>query len=92
MFDEFICPAATPAHPVIEARERASGVAPEVTEEVVNARRVRLVPTNVLAHGYTGGCPICIQLQRGGGVFRNNSEARRSRMEGMLESSFESNA
>ena len=79
-FEEYICAAAIPAHFVIEAGEHVPGLAPEVAEEAVNARRARLVPRDFVAHGYTGGCPGCIQLQRGGGVSRNHSEACRSRM------------
>ena len=63
-----MCPAATPSPFVIEAGEHGLGIAPEVAEGVVDVRMVCVVPRYFLAHGYTGGCPGCIQLQRGGGV------------------------
>ena len=46
-FEEHICPTATPAPSVIEAGEHVAGIAPEVAEEVANARRVRLAPRDV---------------------------------------------
>ena len=39
-FEEYFCPAATPAPFVIEAGEHGPGIAPKVAEEVVNARIV----------------------------------------------------
>ena len=71
-FEEYICTAATPAPSVFEAGEHGPGIAPEVAEEVVNVRRVRLVPIDFLAHGYTRGRPGCIRLQRGGEVSLNH--------------------
>ena len=50
-FEEYICPTATPAPFIIEAGEHVPGIAPEVAEEVANARRVRLVLRDFLAHG-----------------------------------------
>ena len=88
-FEEYVCPAAPPEPFVIEADEHGPVVAPEVAEEAFNTTRVRVVPRYFLAHGNTGGCPGCIQLQRGVGVSRNHSEACRSRMEGILEDSVE---
>ena len=51
ILEEYICPTATPAPFVIEAGERVPGIAPEVAEEVVNARKVRLVPRDFCCMG-----------------------------------------
>ena len=54
---EYICPSASPSLFVIVAGDNCPGIAPEVAEEDANTRRVRLVPCDFFAHGYTGGCP-----------------------------------
>ena len=39
---------------------------PEMPEAVVKSRRMRLGPQDLNTHRYTGGCPRCVHLRRGG--------------------------
>ena len=47
-------------------------------------RRARLKPEDFQEFGYTVGCPDCDQLQTGGSIRRNNTDACRDRIETVL--------
>ena len=64
---------------------------PEV-EVAVNTRRMRLSPSDFLTHGYTAGCPGCINLRRKSPQSKNHSEACRLRMESCLGATYEGRA
>ena len=64
---------------------------PEV-ETITTARRMRLTPGDVLAHGYTAGWPGCTNLRRKSEKSRNHSEACRLRIEGCLDMALEGRA
>ena len=56
---------------------------PDMPEVPVKTRRMRLTQPDFQTHGYTGGCPGCIHLRRGGeGPSRNHTDACRARLGG----------
>ena len=60
-------------------------VLPDMPDIPVKARRMRLEKSDFQAHGYTSGCPACIQLRRGGvGVTKGHTPECRTRLEGEL--------
>ena len=59
---------------------------PEMPEVTAKSRRMRLVPQDFQLYGYTGGCPGCIHLRRGGGgQSRNHTQECRDRLEKEIE-------
>ena len=59
---------------------------PEMPEVTVKSRSIRLMPQDFQLYGYTGGCPGCIHLRRGGaGQSRNHTQECRDRREKDIE-------
>ena len=57
---------------------------PSEVEVAVNTRRMRLSPSDFLIHGYTAGCPGCINLRRRSSQSKSHSEACRLCMDNCL--------
>ena len=72
-----------PEHVEIEPGLIAHDELPADPDVTVTTRRMRLLPTDFLEHGYTAGCPGCDHIRRQK-TSRNHTEACRKRMENCM--------
>ena len=79
-YREYVCKGALSKIPAARASDPLPRN-PDLSAPVTVARRTRITPVDLAAHGYTPGCPGCEAVQLGHSQRTNHTEACRKRLE-----------
>ena len=91
--EEYISPTDSPVPVLVDAPIAIPpGALALVAEDIPSVRRIRLLPSEFVQHGYTAGCPGCVPLQPRGGNSANHIEQCRLIIEEALSHSVEGRA